>query len=116
MRMRRAMNAWMEKIGDLGLIPEPELVERMRPGGRPLETSAPVIEPGGGRFKGPVPIRIGCATEGASVAYTWEEGKEAAWKLYSREVSPPGSGTLRVKACRPGYVDSPEVQARFVIE
>jgi uncharacterized sulfatase len=103
-RLRRALDDWMKQIHDLGLIPEEQLLERMRPGGQWAATAAPSISFSGSR------MRITCATEGASIAYSTEPGGK--WKLYTKEVTLAAGVAVRAKACRLGYTDSPEVQAR----
>ncbi len=114
-RLRRALEQWGKDTGDLGPIPEEQLQERMRPGGRWSVTAAPVITPSGGTFSSPVRARLACPTEGASIAYTTEAGDNARWKLFSKEIVLARSGILRAKACRLGYHDSPEVKAEFRI-
>jgi N-sulfoglucosamine sulfohydrolase len=114
-RLRRVHEQWMKDTGDLGLIPEEELDERMRPGGKWSATAAPIINPSGGRFAGPVQVRISCPTEGASIAYTTESGDKPRWKLYSHEIALNTSARLRALACRLGYKDSPEAVAEFQI-
>jgi len=114
-RMRAALDRWMKETGDLGLIPEDELNERARPGGRWATTADPVIEPAGGVFEGPVTVRISCATEGASVAYTTNPTPEARWQLYTGPFTLSASTHLRAKACRIGYRDSRQITARFTI-
>ncbi len=107
-RLRAALNQWMKETKDLGLVPEDKLNERMRPGGVWAQVAEPVINltviaPDS------VKVKLSCATEGASIAYTSEMGKDARWKLYTGELTLPRSVTLRVKACRLGYLDSKEV-------
>jgi len=114
-RMRRVLDEFMKQSGDLGLIPEPELQERMRPGGVWQTTARPVMEPAGGRFRGPVEVRLSCPTEGASIAWTTEPGEKAHWELYARPVKLEQSARLRAKACRLGWHDSAEVEAEFHI-
>ncbi len=114
-RMRAALEQWRKETNDLGLVPEDELKERMRPGGKWSVAAAPGISPNGGAFPGTVTVRINCPTEGASIAYTTETGEKARWRLYSKEISLTKSATLRAKACRLGYRDSAEVQADFRI-
>ncbi|MGY1842630.1 sulfatase family protein [Modestobacter sp. SYSU DS0875] len=45
-RLRGALDGWIEEYGDLGQVPEDELIEQWRPGGRLRPTEAP---PGGDR-------------------------------------------------------------------
>ena len=47
------------------------------------------------------------------MAYTTETGDRARWKLYSQEITLQRPVTLRAKACRLGFIDSPEVVRRF---
>ena len=103
-RMRGVLDKWQKDTKDLGLVPEAELRERMRPGGKWQQIAPPVItaSPDGN-------VKLSCATEGASIAYTTEEGKGAHWLLYTKEIMVQKSATLRVKGCRLGYLDSEEV-------
>ncbi len=61
-RMRSALDTWMIEINDLGHMPEPELIERMEPGGIQPRTSAPVISPMGGTYAGSVAVILSCST------------------------------------------------------
>ena len=112
-RMREELDVFMKRSGDLGLVPEEELKERMRPGGVWSVTKAPEIEPNGGSFSGPVQVRIGCPTEGSSIAWTTDSAENPRWNLHCRPITLERSATLRAKACRLGYKDSPEVHAAF---
>ncbi len=107
-RMRGVLDKWQKETKDLGLVPEAELRERMRPGGKWQQVAQPVITalPDG-------KVKLACATEGSSIAYTTEEGKGAHWLLYTKEMVVKKSVTLRVKGCRLGYLDSEEVVKRF---
>ena len=44
-RMRKAVTDWMARIGDQGLVNEPEMIQRMWPGGVQPETAQPYIVP-----------------------------------------------------------------------
>jgi len=112
-RMRKALEDWMTAIGDLAFVPEEELNERMRPGGKWAKTEAPVISLSRGGQDGVVTVTITCSTPGASIAYTTQSGKDAHWLLYSKPVELPGSATLRAKAIRLGYLESDEVERRL---
>ncbi len=113
--MRGLLGEWMQQTNDLGLIPEEELNERVRPGGEWAVTAKPVVEPAGGRFKEPVTVTITCTTDGASIAYTTEAGERPHWELYARPIRLEKSCSLRVMACRLGYKDSAEVTRTFTI-
>jgi len=114
-RMRKALEEWMEEINDLGTVPERELIERMWPGGKQPVTAEPVISPAGGTFRGSVKVEITCPTEGASIAYTTQEGENPHWLLYTGELKLARSTKLRARAIRIGYAESPEVEADFNI-
>jgi hypothetical protein len=103
--LRDELTRWMKDTHDLGTIPEPQLQEQMRPGGKWKTTAAPTIDldPAGG-------IRITCATPGASIAWTDEFGENAHWKLYTGKLFPTAT-SIRAKACRLGYKDSSETLA-----
>ncbi|MBI3471589.1 MAG: chitobiase/beta-hexosaminidase C-terminal domain-containing protein, partial [Candidatus Solibacter usitatus] len=101
-RMRQAHLEWRRETRDLGLLPEPELHERMRPGGKWMTTATPAITLQDGK------LRIACATEGSSIAYTTDG---ARWNLYAGEVPVAPGAKVRARACRLGYRDSAEVGA-----
>ena len=107
-RMRAALEQWQTQTKDLGLVPELELRERMRPGGVWQKVATPKLSEKTVGDK--TIVTITCATEGSSIAYTTEEGKNPRWKLYSGELAQPKGTTLRVKGCRLGYLDSDEVK------
>ncbi len=107
LRLRAEHERWRKSTNDLGLIPEPELMERMRPGGKYETTAAPEITRAGST------VRIRCATEGASIGYTTESGDDARWLLYGSELKLERGTVLRAKAIRIGFNESPE--ARVVV-
>ena len=110
-RMRAALKEWQTETKDLGLVPETELMERMRPGGKWVNVLPPTLYeiP----TDSPVRVRIQCATAGASIAYTTETRADARWKLYTGELELKRPTRLRVKACRLGYEDSEEVVRQY---
>lgn len=107
-KMRGQLVDWMKEIDDNGLIPEPELYRRMYPGNRVAQAEKPSVskEPSGG---GAVAVTLASSTEGASIAYTLEEGNDAGWLLYTGPVTLKKGGKLRAKAIRIGFNDSSEV-------
>jgi N-sulfoglucosamine sulfohydrolase len=128
-RLRKALDAWIQEVGDMGKIPEAEMVRRWYPNGKQPETAPPLFIPiceenlgqapaqEGGTFKEPLLIQIHCATQGASIAYTFEQGDDAHWHLYTDPLRlPVGETTLRAKAIRIGYRESKESSATFVVE
>jgi hypothetical protein len=127
-RLRAAMDAWLDDVGDMGEIPEAEMVRRWYPNGEQPQTAAPVFipicgqspgreaAPQGGTYKGPVLLQLHCATQGASIAYTLDEGDDVRWLLYTSPLHlATGSTNVRAKAIRIGYKESEEVRASFVV-
>jgi N-sulfoglucosamine sulfohydrolase len=110
-KMRQALLDWQKQTRDLGHIPEEKLWEMVRPGGKWSVTQAPVIESKASNVQGSLRVRITCPTEGASIAYSFDEGKNARWLLYAGELTVNQPATLRARAFRLGYKDSPEVQS-----
>ena len=106
-RMRMAHERWTRETGDLGHIPEAELQERWRPGGKWSKTEKPVIRKEGGL------ARITCATEGASIGWTVEAGEKPAWKVYKDGVRVEAGKRLRARAVRLGFEESEEAAMEF---
>ena len=122
-RMRSAVTSWMTQIGDQGLINEPEMIQRMWPGGVQPET-APALHRAaasdgretrcvGHRDSGPMEVVIYVPTQGASIGYTTEEGPKPTWRLYTGPILITPPMTIRAKAIRYGYKESTE--AKMVI-
>jgi hypothetical protein len=127
-RLRKALDDWIEEVGDMGEIPEAEMVRRWYPDGTQPETAPPLFipicdespgieaAPEGGTFKTPVLVQLYCATQGASIAYTFEEGEEPHWKLYTEPLRlMPGEIHLRARAIRIGYRESRESRGTFTV-
>lgn len=127
-RMRNALDTWLEEVGDLGRIPESEMVGNWYPEGRQPETApvvfvpigpdSPGIEPATEDclFEGPLLIQLHCATQGASIAYTLQAGDNPHWRLYTEPLRlDAGEYRIRARAIRIGYRESPEVRRRFVV-
>jgi N-sulfoglucosamine sulfohydrolase len=122
-RMRGAVTEWMARIGDQGLINEPEMIQRMWPGGVQPETAQPYVvtrretgtpaRPATMTIPWPTEIVIYVPTQGASVGYTTEDGPAAKWRLYTGPILVDGPMTLRAKAIRYGYKESAETRVVF---
>jgi N-sulfoglucosamine sulfohydrolase len=110
-KMREALQKWRKETGDLGLVPESKLRERMRPGGVWQKTAAPAVREtaAGSRVK----ITLSTTTEGASITYTTDGGEKARWLLYTGELTLERTAKIRAKACRLGYLDSDETSRTF---
>jgi N-sulfoglucosamine sulfohydrolase len=119
-RFRGTLDGWMAAIGDLGLISEAEMVQRMWPGGVQPATARPYVIPrrsserelrhvGRIQLEGPGEIVLYSPTQGASIGFTTEEGADARWRLYSGPIRVDRTMTIRVRAIRYGYQESEEV-------
>ncbi|MFA0739962.1 MAG: hypothetical protein DFNUSKGM_000058 [Candidatus Fervidibacter sacchari] len=112
-KMRAELFRWMKETGDVGLIPEPELAEMMRPNGKWQRTAKPyltVLE----QTENSATVELKCPTEGASIAYRIDaDGKQGRWQLYTKPVTVRKGETLVAKACRLGCFDSDEVVWRL---
>ncbi len=125
MRMRQAVDEWMARIDDQGRINEPEMIQRMWPGGVQPETAAPFILPRrttavparepSAALDGPTEVVIYVPTQGASVGYTTDAGPRAVWRLYTGPILVDRPMTVRAKAIRYGYKESPETQMVFTM-
>jgi arylsulfatase A-like enzyme len=108
-RLRGALDAWLARTGDLGAIPEPELAERLWPGGVEPVTpppSARVREAGAGRVR----VTLDCSEPGASLGYRIGGGH---WRVYREPLEISVVGTLLVKAVRYGWRESEEVEVEL---
>jgi len=127
-RLRGALDGWLADVGDMGRIPETEMVRQWYPDGEQPQTAAPVfipicaenpgLEPAAGdaTFGAPLLVQLHCATQGASMAYTFEQGENPHWLLYTEPLRlPEGRTSLRARAVRIGYKESRETQALFTV-
>ena len=122
-KMRAAVADWMTRVGDQGLINEPEMIQRMWPGGVQPATAQPYIVPRQTTespsrkdtiaVAGPMEIDIYVPTQGASIGYTTEDGANAKWRLYTGPIRVTAGTTLRAKAIRYGYKESEETKVVF---
>ncbi len=103
-RMKKAVNDWMDEVGDLGFVPEPSLNEWFRPGGVQPATANVAIETceSGGKKA----ITLSCPTAGASIAWRYADDPKNRWRLYSGPFEPKPGVAIEAKACRIGYRDS----------
>lgn len=128
-RLRGALDNWLGEIEDLGQIPETEMIRQWYPDGEQPQTAAPVVVPiceespgiepacANSTFKAPALIQLHSATQGASIAYTFDTAEEPRWHLYTEPLRfEPGDHTLRAKAIRIGYRESSETRISLNIE
>jgi N-sulfoglucosamine sulfohydrolase len=111
-RMRRTLDAWQRETGDLGLVPELELRERMRPGGVWQTVAAPTLTVAR-TGSGSATLTFASSTPGASFVYATGDAEPVRWKLAAGAVELPVPARVRVKACRMGFLDSPIVERDF---
>ena len=65
----------------------------------------------------PCQVKLQCPTEGASIAYTFEQGDHPHWLLYAGPLKlAPGEYTMRARAVRIGYKESGEVVQKFMVK
>ena len=116
-RLRGAMDNWIRRVGDKGVIDESLMIEAMWPGGQQPSTQAPTIE-----TRDQLLI-LTSATPGASIAYRLEAagfgaelfGNRDAWQLYTQplDLQTLSGATLVAKAVRYGYAESAESSASY---
>jgi uncharacterized sulfatase len=101
-RLRRAHEEWSIATGDVGLTPEVEHMERVRPGGKWSVTSSPVVELRDGK------AHAICDTAGASLAYqkVGPATQKKSWQLYTAPVELAAGEKIRVQAFRLGFKES----------
>lgn len=128
-RLRTALTRWQERYGDLGLLPELELLNQWRPEGEPRITEAPdVVRTADG-------LHAACSTDGASIGWTLDSpGSEMEalgpleeitgapqkdgrrWHLYTGPIQPSEGTKVYIRAWRLGFEPSPEVSIIFTRE
>lgn len=127
--MRKLLDEWTLKTGDMGHMNESEMIEQMWPGGKQPVTDIPyfiINSPEdrasanlrtGGTFSSPMTLSFYCPTQGASLVYTFEDTGNPHWLLYNGPLHlGKGNHTVRVKAIRYGYKDSDELKGNFNIK
>ncbi len=70
-RMQKALDDWIGRTGDLTAVPEPQLIEKMWPGGKQPHTEAPNIQ--FIRREGSIVALLSSPTPNASIAYSFDE-------------------------------------------
>ncbi len=125
--MRWALDEWRSDVGDLGEMDEAEMVRSWYPNGQQPTTAPVVFVPlsaemhgtetsDGATLTGPALLQLHCATQGASIAWTDQEGEDAHWRLYSGPIRlESGAVTVRARAIRIGYAESEQRTARFTV-
>ena len=126
-KMRKELDVWQEETGDLGKYSEEQLVNMWYPNGIRPKTgpvyfvpntegnrNAEIIEQGVLSY--PSTLALYCATQGASMVYTFEAGADPDWELYSGPIRlEKGKFTLRARAIRYGYHHSDETSIKIEV-
>ena len=102
-----ALDAWIERTGDLGMMPEAAMVRERLWGGaesKPRTERPNVLRSGDGL------VTIRCATEGASIGYRF--GEEGPWSIYTEPFPLPDDTWMTVVAHRIGHLPSTEVRMK----
>jgi arylsulfatase A-like enzyme len=100
-RMRKAMDAWIADVGDLGAIPENELLESMWPRQIQPTTEKPLIAVDNGK------ISLTSITEGALIGYQIGDTlNPQVWHIYQQPLEVPPGKQLFAAAMRIGYKPS----------
>lgn len=127
-QMRNALTDWQAEFGDMGNISEEQMVAMWHPDGTqpqtaspifiPINTSNPGREPAeeNAEWEAPLLVQLHCSTQGASIAYTTEQGEDVQWQLYTEPLRlAKGHITIRTKAIRIGYKESEENSLNFTV-
>jgi N-sulfoglucosamine sulfohydrolase len=104
--LRSELESWMASVGDTGLMPEAQLIERMWPGMVQPVTAAPTISRQGNT------ITLASDTEGANLGYQLlaaDEEASDAWQVYLQPVELKPGQRLVAVAHRLGYQPSSTV-------
>jgi len=97
--LRAKCEAWVTSFDDTGLIPEKELVEKLRPGGKELKVAQPTVTNDNGK------IILDCSTKAATIGYQIASQKDRPtnWTIYTKPFELEKGDTLKVVGERIGY-------------
>ncbi|KRE82565.1 sulfatase [Paenibacillus sp. Soil766] len=124
-RFRSVVDDWRCKYDVWGDVPEEQMVAQMWPGGTQPHTASPIFIPLNSMLHGREAVTCGeygeataillhSATQGASIAYTLEDGDNPSWKLYTKPLFlTEGTMYIRAKGVRIGFKDSEEAAGTF---
>ena len=105
-RLREESERWQVAVGDTGMIPEPVLIEEMRPGGAKARTAAPeIVTAAVHEEPDRVRVTLSSPTEGASLVYGLGD-EPATARLYTQPFTVDAGTKVSALACRLGYRDS----------
>lgn len=101
-KLRAECDRWMEETGDLGFIPEEELIRRFWPGKVRPVTASPESWIEGGL------LYLSSGTEGGSIGFKMQGDtlQGMGWRIYQRPVKIDPGDTITIVAHRIGYAPS----------
>ncbi|MGL6158874.1 sulfatase family protein [Microbulbifer sp.] len=108
-RLRRALDEWLARVGDLPSMSEEEMIQAMWPDGIQPQTPRPkvrVLDTGKGQ------LVDASAVDNASIGYRFAADPEGHWRLYVAPFPLPPGQTVELKAVRYGYAESPVVEVK----
>lgn len=98
-RLRRALDSWIDETNDQGRIPEKELISNWFPNGNPPKLKQLQMEERDNR--------INLISEKYDATIIWKEPGDKAWHIYSKPLD--NKLSFVAKAVRIGYEDSDEL-------
>lgn len=113
-RLRRALTAHAAAVGDLSVIPERQMMERMWPGGVQPVTAVPVVARSGS--PGATLVSIASSTPGALIGYRFDDDAPGSWRLYTAPFSLGRGVGVTAKAIRYGYAESAEARLAATVD
>jgi arylsulfatase A-like enzyme len=96
LELRQVLKDWIKETGDLGEIPEEDLIAKWLPTGLQPQLPALEMEEKGDR------IRLFCKNADATIV--WRQPQDSVWQVYSKAL--PNATSFEAKAERIGYYDS----------
>lgn len=114
--LRGALQQWQEETGDLGIIPETDLIKKLWPPDGVQPETAPVeMQYSDTEFEDAVTVTLASPTDGASIGYRLNDGP--TWQVYTEPFQVTENATLFVQAHRIGFKPSriDSVQFRKIV-
>ncbi|MDC6354919.1 MULTISPECIES: sulfatase family protein [unclassified Robiginitalea] len=105
--LREELSRWMQATHDLGMIDEPEYLERIWPEGSQPVTQTPVVEASSGQ------LILESETPGAAIGFQWVKPGQipaAAWTPYTDPIEIQTGQELVARAHRIGFLPSQEIR------
>ncbi len=99
MELRAKCQTWVTSFDDTGLMPETELKEKMRPGGKELKVVPPKVSVEDG-----VAV-VSCETAGSTIGFkiNGTSSNVDGWQIYTKPIKLEKGDTLKVVGDRIGY-------------